>query len=81
MRPSVLGNPFPKGKHGTREEVVTKYEVWLREKILTTDKQVCGMLNKIWLHAKSGKDVYLECCCSPKLCHADIIKKIIQERL
>ena len=81
MRPSVLGNPFSIGKHGTREEVVSKYEVWLRDKIFTKDKQVCEALNRIWVQVKTGKTVYLECCCFPKLCHADVIVKIIQERL
>lgn len=29
-RPSILGNPFTVGRDGTREEVIAKYEDWLR---------------------------------------------------
>src|SRR5262245_58764119 len=32
-RPSLLGNPFRIGEHGTREEVIAKYRVWLWRQI------------------------------------------------
>jgi len=32
-RPSLLGNPFRIGEHGTRKEVIAKYRVWLWQQI------------------------------------------------
>jgi Domain of unknown function (DUF4326) len=32
-RPSLLGNPFKIGEHGTRNEVIAKYRVWLWQHI------------------------------------------------
>ncbi|MFN0122019.1 MAG: DUF4326 domain-containing protein [Blastocatellia bacterium] len=32
-RPSLLGNPFHIGTHGTRTEVIAQYRVWLWQQI------------------------------------------------
>lgn len=32
-RPSLLGNPFHIGTHGTRAEVIAQYRVWLWQQI------------------------------------------------
>ena len=32
-RPSLLGNPFQIGTHGTRDEVIAQYRVWLWQQI------------------------------------------------
>ena len=66
-RPSKWGNPFSIGRDGTREEVVAKYEKWIRGK---TD-----LMNS--LHELKGK--VLGCWCSPKLCHGDILIKLVEE--
>ena len=86
-RGSVLGNPYTsisdkqtKAKYITnsREESIEFYEIYLREKIKEKDKVICSELNRLWLLSKT-KDLNFVCFCSPKKCHGDIIKKIIEE--
>lgn len=79
-RPSVLGNPYAIGKHGTRDEVCELYAAWLADKVAAKDRKVVGELNRIWKKAKVGK-VYLVCWCAPKRCHGDEIKKLIESKL
>lgn len=66
-RPSKWGNPFTIGKDGTREEVVHKYEKWIKTR--------CDLLEG--LHELRNK--VLGCWCSPKACHGDILIKLIEE--
>lgn len=86
-RGSALGNPYSSNSAlshtitaESREHSVAMYEKWLRNMIKMKDPAVTGMLNSIWSKAKQ-ENVNLVCFCAPKLCHADIIKKIIEEKL
>lgn len=66
-RPNKWGNPFSIGKDGTREEVIIKYEEWIRNNPeLLKD-----------LHELKGKT--LGCWCSPKACHGDVLINLIKE--
>lgn len=38
-RPGKWGNPFTIGKDGTREEVIVKYEEWIRNNLARTFKR------------------------------------------
>ena len=67
-RGSKWGNPFYIGKDGTREEVIDKYEKYIRNKP--------ELLNA--LHELENK--VLGCYCKPKACHGDILVKLIKER-
>jgi hypothetical protein len=67
-RPSKWGNPFLIGRDGTREEVVKKYEEYIRSKpalMLQAKKELAGK--------------NLVCFCSPLKCHGDILLKIANE--
>ena len=67
-RGSRFGNPFKIGKDGTREEVIVKYENWLKNE------------NKIRKNIYFlPEDAILGCYCKPKACHGDIIIKIWKE--
>ena len=88
-RGSCLGNPFThldtndtkaQFKCESREEAITSYENYLKDKISSKDIEICRELNNIFLLAQKN-DVNLVCFCKPKSCHGDIIKKIIEERL
>jgi hypothetical protein len=68
-RPTKFGNPFEIGKDGTREQVVEKYEIWLKKQPV--------LLAQI---KKQLRGVDLVCFCSPKICHADILLKIANEK-
>lgn len=67
-RPSKWGNPFEIGIDGNREEVIQKYEAWIR----TQPKLMLS------LHELKGK--ILGCHCKPKACHGDVLIKLVKEQ-
>jgi hypothetical protein len=66
-RPSMWGNPFHTGEDGTREEVIAKYEAWIRSRpvLLAAIPQLT--------------DKILGCWCAPKPCHGDVLIKLVKE--
>lgn len=62
-RPSKWGNPFSIGYHGTREQVIQKYEEYL----ITS-----GLYSKV--HELKGKT--LGCWCRPYRCHGDVLVRV-----
>ena len=66
-RPSKWGNPFAVGKDGTREEVIRKYEDWIREQ-----PGLMAMLPEL-----VGK--VLGCWCAPQACHGDVLVRLMEE--
>jgi len=79
-RPSVLGNPFAMRNESERNNVVEKYEEWLREKIKTRDKEILHELRRLRDIALNG-DLKLGCWCAPRACHGDVIKKVIERNI
>lgn len=63
-RPSKWGNPFSIGKDGSREEVISKYEEWIK----TQDDLMSDIEELRWK--------ILGCWCSPKPCHGDVLARI-----
>ena len=76
-RPSPIGNPFHIGEDGTREEVIAKYKEWLGKQDMHSDAaaEMCRLAN---LYIQTG-ELALVCWCAPEACHADVIKKYIQQ--
>lgn len=68
-RPSKWGNPYTIGKDGTREEVISKYEVH----IMTRPDLIFA------LQELQGKT--LSCWCKPKACHGDILVRMVEDEL
>ncbi len=66
-RGSIWGNPYEIGKDGTREEVINKYEVYIRNKP--------ELLNLLY----TLKDKTLCCYCYPLPCHGDVLIKLYNE--
>ncbi len=64
-RPSIWGNPFSIGPDGTRDEVIRKYDKY----ILNQPKLLIN------LYKLKGKR--LGCFCKPKVCHGDILLRLI----
>jgi hypothetical protein len=88
-RGSPLGNPYTSIKDrktkaeyvcDSRDESIERYEIYINEQIKNKNKDICSVLNNIYLKALTG-DVYLVCFCHPKSCHGDIIKKIVEEKI
>lgn len=69
-RPGPWGNPFPIGEHGTRAEVIEKYEAWFLSQPELIKKA------KEELRGKT-----LGCWCKPSACHGDVIAKYIDVNL
>lgn len=70
MRPSILGNDFIIGVHGTREEVVEKFRVYFRRRIHN---------DIIYLQAVGelrGKKI--GCCHDSKPCHGDVYVEFLE---
>lgn len=68
-RPSVLGNPFIIGKHGTREQVIEMYRQWA----LTQPHVMSAIM------ALADDDV-LGCWCHPQPCHGQVIIELRAQR-
>lgn len=67
-RPSKWGNPFIIGTHGTREQVIAKYEEWIR-----MQPELLAALPEL-------KDKKLACFCRPlHSCHGDVLIKLLKE--
>ena len=58
---------------------VKKVKKEIKEKVIEFKKkeEVYQELIKIVEKLKSGKDVYLACCCAPMLCHGDVIANAV----
>jgi hypothetical protein len=63
-RGSKWGNPFVIGKDGTREEVIAKYEGYIK-----TQPHLMAALPEL-------KNKILGCWCAPKACHGDVLIKL-----
>ena len=68
-RPSKWGNPFVLGKDGTREEVIQKYEIYLKK-----NKRLLKDLPEL-----KGKT--LGCWCKPQSCHGDVLANLVNKKL
>jgi hypothetical protein len=68
---SIFANPYKVGRDGTREEVIKKYDTYIRDRI-EKDQDVKSRLLKL-----RGKN--LGCWCKPEACHGDILLKLIEE--
>ena len=76
MRGSPLGNKFRITQTRSREQTVKEYRIWLWLMIKRRDKAVITELSRIRVLAERD-NVCLVCCCSPKLCHGEVIKSAI----
>ncbi len=69
-RETIFGNPFISGIHGSRDEVIDKFEEYL----LNNPE----LMNEVQLKLK-GK--VLACSCSPLRCHGDVLLKYANPEL
>jgi hypothetical protein len=74
--PSLLGNPFRIGTHGTRDEVIAQYRVWLWQQI-QEQTPVFQELQRLALQAQRD-DLVLLCWCKQAdraiPCHGEVVK-------
>lgn len=81
MQGSLFGNPFAKKgmTDSERDEVCDKYEIFFHNTLLNTES-VKVYLDELIERASQG-DLYLQCCCLPKRCHAETIANYINDRI
>ena len=65
-RPSIYGNPYVVGVHGTREEVVELFRKGAKHRFTRRE-----------LEFLRGKD--LVCWCAPLACHGDVLVEMVRE--
>ena len=74
---SILGNPFVIGEHGTREEVIVKYEEHLDREMSDPSSDISVLIHDLANKSYNGNQINLRCVCKPKACHGDVIKNTI----
>lgn len=77
-RPSLLGNPFPIGKDGNRDEVCDKYETYLAKGLSDGDAKITRGWNEARLILNQYGKLNLVCFCKPLRCHGDFLKKAME---
>jgi hypothetical protein len=76
-RGSPLGNPFVMQGEGDRDRVCNSYEVWIKQQIEDRNPTVMNELYRLYDLAQE-KPLVLGCFCSPKRCHGDTIKAVLE---
>lgn len=80
-RSSILGNPFHMANESQRKYVCEQYEEYFYE---TMKQEGCAFYNRVMelieIAKKYGK-LELFCWCAPRRCHAQTIKKYIEEHV
>lgn len=63
-RPSKWGNPFIIGQDGSRDEVIKKYELWIKKQphLMSSISELKGKV--------------LGCWCFPQPCHGDVLERL-----
>jgi hypothetical protein len=81
-RGSPLGNPYPITSTISRDEVIARYETWLKDAIKANDIKVLNELTNIAVKVmQADTNVRLICFCAPKRCHGEIIKQTVLDGL
>ncbi len=71
LNDSIWCNPYKIDKDGTRDEVINKYEVYIRNRLIN-NPELKEELKKL-------KNKNLGCWCYPEKCHGNVLMKIINE--
>lgn len=81
-RGTPLGNPFKMLSYNQKERdrVCDVYEVWIKSRLLEPGAEL-DYFNRLVDLAKANRDIELVCFCSPKRCHGETIKRLIEEEL
>lgn len=77
-RPSVFANPFELYSEKDRNKVCDAYEEYMRARFKLDDAFRKAVTKLAKRHA-GGARLALQCWCAPKRCHADSLKKLIEE--
>lgn len=80
-RTTPVGNPFFMKGESQRNEVCDKYEKWFAKQLELDDNfKFKEYLKNIIIKAQTN-DIALGCWCYPKRCHAETIKRFVEDAL
>jgi hypothetical protein len=71
MRPTIYGNPIILTKQVTREEVISKFEVYFYDRIEKDSKFKDAVYRLFGVR-------FIYCVCAPKACHGNIYIKYLE---
>ena len=77
-RTSVLGNPFYMKNETERDTVCNQYEVYFQEKMQNTQSAFYKEIMRLQTVLEQYGRLELFCWCFPKRCHAESIKKYLE---
>jgi len=78
---SVLGNPFFMKNESYRDEVCDDYEAHFHECMLYNNSLVKREMHRLLALYRQQGHLRLYCWCAPKRCHAETIKKWLEEEV
>lgn len=70
-RPGFWGNPFVMYNEDMRTDVIRRYELWMRERL------VGNPVLEVQIKDLRGRT--LGCYCAPKACHGDVLLILAEE--
>lgn len=74
-RSSVFGNPFIVDRHGNRDECIEQYAIYFKAALDDKESPVgWNYHNRMLPFYKHSEWIRLFCWCSPRNCHASIIR-------
>ena len=77
-RASVLGNPFYMKNETERDAVCKQYEDYFQEKIQNPQSAFYKEIQRLQAVLQEYGHLKLFCWCAPKQCHAESIKKYLE---
>ena len=81
-RASVLGNTFRMVSEDQRDAVCDQYEEYFNNIVRTkSNEEFMNELRRLYKLAKHYGKLTLFCWCAPKRCHAETIKKFLEQYL
>lgn len=66
-------------RFSSRDEAISKYEIWLNEKLTDVESAECKEFFRLVDLYKTNGELNLVCWCHPLRCHGDVLSKKIQE--
>lgn len=79
-RGSPLGNPFVMSNEQERDRVCDLYEGWIEKKATEKGSPQRKEIKRLREVSRRGFRILLQCYCSPKRCHGDTIKRLIERK-
>ena len=80
-RPTALANPFRITDDQTREIVIQRYGGMLKNAIQKRKPFIIKPLQTLEAHLIENRKIDLVCHCAPEICHADLIKQVLLNKI